>query len=318
MVNTSLFASMVVVAYALLHRLPDNSRNTYVGGLIGKHHRIDSIATAKIIFAGGSNLAFGINSQMIEEEFHLPVVNLGLHGGLGASFILEELRHAVKPGDRVFVSLEYFLSPSGAYKIKKIGEEMYPPSRDYYEKGIREEIELNITDTRYKVKNFLTPNRKTGSMRPEDNKLVYCIDAFNRYGDVVSHLNQPNPTELAGGTVYKYEYWPCIAQLNEFYAFAMRNNIRVYYLFPCIASSEFIKNEQVFVALATDLSEGLKIEILNTPTDFVYDDADFFDTIYHLNAKGREKRTRRLIAILKQNRHFMEEIAAVQQGPAGQ
>ena len=184
-VNTSLFASLVVVAFALLHRLPDNSRNTYLGGLAGKHHRIDSITTPKMIFAGGSNLAFGINSQMIEEEFHLPVVNLGLHGGLGASFILEELRHVAKPGDRVFVSLEYFLSPSGTYKIKKISEEMYPPSGDYYEKEIREEIELNIIDTRYKVKNFLTPNRKTGSMRPEDNKLVYSIHAFNRYGDVV-------------------------------------------------------------------------------------------------------------------------------------
>ncbi|HPG73671.1 MAG TPA: hypothetical protein PLM49_05215, partial [Bacteroidales bacterium] len=64
-----------------------------MAAIIDKHKRIDSIKSPKIIFAGGSNLPFGIDSKMIQDSLHTPVVNLGLHAGLGLDFMLNELQN---------------------------------------------------------------------------------------------------------------------------------------------------------------------------------------------------------------------------------
>ena len=63
-----------------------------MAAIIDKHAHADSIKAGKIILAGGSNLAFGIDSKQLEETLGMPVVNLGLHAGLGLHFILEELK----------------------------------------------------------------------------------------------------------------------------------------------------------------------------------------------------------------------------------
>ena len=54
--------------------------------LIDKVDRLKNIKEPKIILIGDSNLAFGIQSQRIEDELGMPVVNLGLHCVLGNAF----------------------------------------------------------------------------------------------------------------------------------------------------------------------------------------------------------------------------------------
>ena len=66
-----------------------------------------------------------------------------------------------------------------------------------------------------------------------------------------------------------------------------------------------------------DLSNNLKIEILNRVSDFVFPDSLFFDTVYHLNKKGREIRTKKLIEIIKKStnaQHHIYCIAALSRG----
>lgn len=60
--------------------------DNYDVALIDKVERLKGITEAKIILVGDSNVAFGINSEKIEEELGMPVVNLGLHGALGNAF----------------------------------------------------------------------------------------------------------------------------------------------------------------------------------------------------------------------------------------
>ena len=58
----------------------------YQASLIDKVERLTSIDEPKIILVGHSNLSFGIKSEMLEEALGMPVVNLGLHGGLGNAY----------------------------------------------------------------------------------------------------------------------------------------------------------------------------------------------------------------------------------------
>ena len=71
-----------ITAGFLLHLSPQYLGN-YQASLIDKVQRLESIHEPKIVLIGDSNLAFGIDSEKIEEAFDMPVVNMGLHGGLG-------------------------------------------------------------------------------------------------------------------------------------------------------------------------------------------------------------------------------------------
>src|SRR4051812_8219671 len=93
------FTAVIISLYMLISFtvLPHNFiKNDFMAAIIDKHKRINQINSPKIIFAGGSNLTFGLNSEEVEKEFSVPVVNLGLHAGLGLTFILNELKATIK------------------------------------------------------------------------------------------------------------------------------------------------------------------------------------------------------------------------------
>ncbi|MEI7503504.1 MAG: hypothetical protein WCJ61_09490, partial [Paludibacter sp.] len=106
---------------------------------------------------------------------------------------------------------------------------------------------------------------------------------------------------LNGRGKINYELWKGIKLLNEFAEFAKFKNIRVYFIFPCYPKSEFELNKVVIKKYENDLRRELEMPILNKPEDFVFADSLFYDTVYHLNKVGREKRTGLLIEILKKN-----------------
>ena len=85
-----IIAVLIALSLALFlipnKRIPDNS----LFASIDKHQRLSSIQESKVVLVGGSNLPFGIKSPLIEEALGMPVVNMGLHAGLGMNFILSD------------------------------------------------------------------------------------------------------------------------------------------------------------------------------------------------------------------------------------
>jgi hypothetical protein len=55
---------------------------------------------------GGSTTTFGIDAEILEREHGLPVVNLGLHAGMGPEVCSGFGFAALRPGDTLIVSLE--------------------------------------------------------------------------------------------------------------------------------------------------------------------------------------------------------------------
>lgn len=291
----------LIVSFSVPHQDYDN--NDYTAGIILKHKRLNSIKTKTIIFAGGSNLAFGINSAEIESELKTPVVNFGLHAGLGLSFILEELKQSVKNGDVIFLSPEYMLKSDGDYKLKKLTGSFYPESNRYYSINYFSEADIHIENTKTDLKNLFSNKKKSNkNLEKKQNVFVYSRDVFNAYGDVIGHFEKEKPQTLKNKTVMKYRYWEGITLLNEFKDYAETKNIKVYFLYPNYPASEFKKNHEVIAKYSDDISKNLQMPILNTPSDFVYNDSLFFDTTYHLTKEGREKRTKELIRIIKEKK----------------
>ena len=100
----ALFAASGAVIMAVNIPVTRSQReNDYAACVADKVHRLKSIHVPKIILVGNSNLAFGIDSHMIQDEFGMPVVNLGYHGGMGNAFHENMARPNITSGDLVIV-----------------------------------------------------------------------------------------------------------------------------------------------------------------------------------------------------------------------
>ncbi len=171
-----------------------------MAAMIDKHRTLDSLPSPKIIFVGASNLAFGLNCKIIEDSLKLPVVNMGLHGGLGLYFILNEGRSNIQKGDIVILSIEYYMSVKGDPQLIKRTIDLYPPAAEYVRgSDIRKQITA-IAQPQYLsayIKRIQTTTfegvQKFAAAAP---KYGYRRELFSAYGDVVGELNLARPKEL--------------------------------------------------------------------------------------------------------------------------
>jgi hypothetical protein len=276
-------------------------------GLKIKHELIEAIKTPKLIFAGGSNLAFGIDSKEIADSLGIHVINMSLHAGLGASFILNDIKSCVAEGDIVVLSLEYFLEKEGQYPLLLNAEKYYPKAKNFFRHDIGLMTDVYLQDSKDEIKRLF-------GQKKEKQDSVYTSSAFNQYGDVVSHLNQPHLANLRDKETFQYHYWSTIDDLNQFIEYANHNDVKVFYLFPCYTQSQFEINKTAIKKLEADIRKNLECDIVNRPEDFVYADSDFFDTIYHLGKNGREKRTKQLITLLTHDSAFQQKLSFLKAG----
>ena len=61
---------------------------------------------AKIVVYGGSSCATTIDGERMLREHRLPVVNLGMHAGMGAKMLTYYALQDLRPGDTLIVSIE--------------------------------------------------------------------------------------------------------------------------------------------------------------------------------------------------------------------
>jgi hypothetical protein len=84
---------LVTLLAGSLFLIPDyTARESALAVLPNKHRMLRETSSPRIIFLGGSNLCFGLDSRRIADTFDMPVVNLGLHAGIGLKFMMEDLK----------------------------------------------------------------------------------------------------------------------------------------------------------------------------------------------------------------------------------
>ncbi|MFC5284268.1 hypothetical protein [Pedobacter alpinus] len=266
----------------------------YLAAIIDKENRLNSIDSNRLILVGGSNLAFGLNCELIEQKLPVKVANLGLHAGLSLKFMINEVSSLIKSGDIVILNLEYPLYLDGFepdIDLIQFTQEIYPKSKEYYQFN-----PLELFEARYEKfkKYFEEQDFKTDS--------VFNRKMFNKYGDNIGHLNKPSLQKLIDRQpIGLLETNNSFSILKDFYELCEAENVKVYITYPSYPSSEFVgKNKDRILQLNTKIKENLpQIKLLNSPDRYVFTDDNFYDTIYHLNAKGREKRTLLFIEDLK-------------------
>lgn len=255
----------------------------------------------RILLVGGSNLSMGLNSQPIAETFGLPVVNMGLHGGLGLFYMLEEVRPHVKSGDLVVLAPEYehFFGDLfyGNKEVLGVVFEIMPEKRKY----------VSRTQWAYLLKYM--PNysaRKLSNLVSGllNSKAVPTADrcqGFNAYGDYIGHWNQPSelvvPSQAPKATVrLRPQYFDV---LSAFIFETQAKGARVFIVPPCLQATSFDAMEPLITRIENEF-RARELPLITPMRRYRMDDALCSGTPYHLNKTGVDRRTSLMIQNLSE------------------
>jgi hypothetical protein len=294
------------ILFSVVLSTPKTYSSTFVGGLNEKFERLNSTDGEKIIIVGGSSVAFGIDSRVMEEHLKKPVVNFGLYAALGTKLMMDLSRSNIGEGDIVI------LSP-----------ELDPQTLSLY---FSSEHTLEALDDDYSMARYVRGDNKLsllgGLWKHAGKKLeltcgeipdpegVYNSKSLNEYGDVL-----PRMTDADGNILWEREqnvmqlyYDPTTAidltpdivsddfldYVNEYIRFCERRGATVYFSY-CPMNAAAITDTSDPKVFSDYLEEKLDCEFISMIDSYIIDKAYFYDTNFHLNNSGVKIRTKTLI-----------------------
>lgn len=289
------FVYIAFMLFVLIKICPQYTHE-YTAAFIDKMNRLNSITEPKIILVSNSNLAFGIQSEIIEKEIGMPVVNLGLHGGLGNAFHERMALFNLHKGDIIVIShLDYSDDDSiSDPELALLTVENY----FHYWKIFRLKDYPSILGTlpKYTYKCF---NRFMNKEDKEPSEITcYARSAFNEYGDNVFPRNVISNDinfELRHPGVSK----TCMKRINNFYKYCQKKDITVVITgAPIICGLENF-NEDEYKQFQQKLQSLTKCPVISDFSDYFFDKQYFYENNLHLNNNGAKLRTEQLVKDLK-------------------
>lgn len=296
----NIFILFIVVVMAVGIIITAGFRNDkFVGGIVDKIELVKNTMKSdkkRIILIGGSNVAFGINSQLIQEELNdeYEIINFGVHAGAGLKYYLDIVKPYVKDNDIIVLLPEYehFFNESfygGDVLIEMI--EFYPQSIKTLSfkqiKGMANNFNLYLFSD--KIKRLLEHE-----VDPPNYK------RFNEKGDLISHLDKEgiDITKLDKILNGKREYNSnAISYINSFSKELETKNVKVVFDFPPIPENMY--EVEPYNLIQEKLYSDLDIEIIGDKENYIYPANYFYDTCYHLLKEGREIRSNQLAEDIK-------------------
>ena len=279
---------------------PKTYSDTFVGALDEKFERLNSVEGAKVVVVGGSSVAFGIDSALMEEHLGMPVVNFGLYAALGTKAMLDLSLSGISAGDIVVLSPELDRQTLSMYFSS---EHMLEALDDDYSMAryIRGDNKLALLGGAFKQATKKLSYLRSGLPSPEG---VYNSSSLNEYGDVKYEMlddsgdmlweRRENVMQLYYDPATPIELVPDIVEsefidyLNEYISICKRRGATVYFSWcPMnrLALSEEIGAEGI--SLFVDFMESsIDCEFISYIDSYIIDEGYFYDTNYHLNEAG--------------------------------
>ena len=282
--------SYIGLLYATLYR---GGQDDYLAANSDKMRLVRDIPTPKMIFIGGSNLAFGLDSASISRAFSMPAVNMGVHAGFGLKFMMDQVTPYLKRGDIVVVVPEYQHFTKDVFYGDETLLNLAACTNDL--------STLKTMQATTLARSFLQANGSIFNYDPgfvhKRATGVYARTSFNKDGDVTAHLGLPNKEVTDNDPLHTSLNRLSVKYLRGYIDGNAARGVTTMVVYPCIKRDYYLHNASAVSVVAKALTEG-GIHVASSPLDFVYDDGLFYDTIYHLNARGRMLRTEKMIQVL--------------------
>ena len=278
-------------------------QQNFLAASIDKQALIRTQAPPRMIFIGGSSMAFGVDSARIAEACGRRPVNMGLHAALGLKFMLSEVEPHIRRGDWIIVAPEYqqFIRMAGQSEMLVNMVEIDPSNARLLDaEQWAAALDRGIIQRAGKITRSVIGRPGRFFRRntiARNTRMYYRRGGFNANGDMVAHLGaQPRGmTEKQFSFRYREEMVrDTIQQINEFAEFAQARGATVFFSHPPLPREIFEPNRAQIDPLEKELRAKLTIPQLDTVDDLVFPIDHFFDTWYHLAAPGVERRSRLL------------------------
>lgn len=282
-----------------VNRLNKDYLVSYGRGFEGKFEKLRRVEANKIVIVGGSNVNFGIDSDIMEISLGVPVVNMGLHGGLNTFTMIDPIRPYLKRGDLLIISREFneklygssievsnyfqFMPLRAKWEVYKNLDAIAPVLKSHVQNSQNNLINLNIEPQDkfkqgvYRAKAFKNDNVYKNIIDFEMPKSMY--EKFK-----TEKLNSPNSLEL-------FQYYRDLKEdLNN-------KGIKVYFSMPAIAKDYFPTEDILAYYKILTAKTGIDLLSYNT-SEFPAEKLS--NSMYHLNAVGRQERSLALCKDLMQ------------------
>lgn len=260
--------------------------------LIDKTERLKSINEPKIVLVGNSNLPFGIVSEDIEKALGRPVVNMGLHGGVGNVFNEQAAKINVREGDLIVLSPSSF-NDDGNIKNPELAwvtiENHWELYRFIRKKDIPAMIKAYPTYLKKCINLWING---IGNLNTEE---IYSRDQYNKYGDNISSRPESVPEltfDEVAIPVIGDAYVERINKLNQY--ITERGAVLVIAAYP-IAYYDEAPSKEKYELFEKELKEKIDCPVISEYTEYCMEPEFFYNTYLHLTNKGASMRTQKLI-----------------------
>ena len=296
---TALVVMIPLAGAGLIYDLQRNAfQDTYYAELPKKITRLTKQTGRRIVIVGGSSVAFGIDSKLVEQELGIPCINFGLYAAFGLKPMLDLSVRRLHQGDIVIIAPE-------------TSSQMYSTYCGY-------DYLLQALETRPSILTELGPGYYPGlvsalpgyiqdaaALRAQGGAPVtgvYTLSSFDEFGDIIyprpenvldRGYTQDNLPELSPDIVTD----SFLDMINDYTQAAHRRGAQVYFSFcPINALSVASLNAVEREAFVQALRDGLECPLLSPLADHILDAGYFYDSNYHLNDTGMRYNTLILIA----------------------
>ena len=294
-----------------------------IGSPVSKSRWIDDILTLKeqaalsvtgkkAVFVSGSNIIFGLDSQRLADSWDLPVINFGLHAGLGLAYILERSKRVLRAGDIAILPLEYDFYREDGMISETLIVHAFSDDPDYFHSLSLADKARFIAKIEYKrLKKGLKASFRDGTgmrgkgLDDSGSEGVYGVRNMNAYGDQVNlepekisakdrervrklkayRINNPGLSDYSQTVLRDYIDW---AEEHGVCLIFMPPNYMFFDAYHGPAHRQFFLGIKSFFA-------GNDVRYIGDPYDYMFDNAYYFDTVYHLDSLGVEKRTEQIV-----------------------
>lgn len=294
--------ALVGITAACIWLIPPD-RNSYLMAYNVKLTRLAACPQPRIVFIGGSNLAFGLDSQMIQDSLGCNVVNMGLHGGIGARFPVDDCLLFVREGDLVVLQLEYGNYFNGGNGEPETMPQLMVVTGWEHFATLNGSQRINVVaglprlaamNAKRLIRTCLGGNLDTPMNLDTFN---YTASGFNQLGDEVSHWSLPpdgiETSVATTDTVVSSDFLLWLGNAVKAYK---GRGARVVILPPVCTESHF---KLCYHASIERSLHSIGLSFLATPKSMTLDDSYIYNSGYHLNRAGVVANTQHIIALLR-------------------
>ena len=261
----------------------------------------------KVLFVGGSNVLFGVDSKQFSQSTGIPSINFGCAAGMGPELILDLISNHLSSEDLVVMNWEY-----EHFRFERSGiiDLTYLNLLMSYQHEFKRK--LPFIDQRH-----LSLSTPFSHFREAvlchfnplvDNNIYRCNWLIDNEGNVRSNKGvQISTKELIASPssllTTEITFTSDIKDIfSNFVKDCRKRNVQLFASWPnTFANPVYFENEIVDANIKTirRFWNSMGVEVVGNYKDSMLESEYFYDTLYHLNAEGVRLRTEELTSQLK-------------------